>query len=180
MLWSYSHLSYTVNVLQHRSSHLVFEWYISSSASRQSPCSKGPTVSMSTAMAIQPSNFSGENKSMHPIVMATGTAAQSLGKLPRGWGIRASCSRGHCICQEGKDRAYRKIDTVEPVNTSVLLKSKFGSGILKFIIRSNKLHGCGCLEVWTLLTQTCLTSVTLKDLSTISCYTKAWIYLQKK
>lgn len=97
-------------------------------------------------MAIQPSNFSGENKSMPPIVTAAVTAAQSLGKSPRGWGIRASCSRGHCICQEGKDRAYRKIDTVEPVHPSFLLKSNFWSGILKFIIRSNKLHGCGCLN----------------------------------
>ncbi len=102
-------LSHTLLVLQlivthtqrqsHFSSHLVFEWYSISSASRQSPCSRGPRVRTSITMATQPNNLSGDRNAMPPIVMAASAAAHTLGKFPRGRGMRASSSLRLCICR---------------------------------------------------------------------------------
>lgn len=90
-------------VVTHRrvrtSSHLVLEWYSISSDSKQRPCSRGPRVSIRITTAAQPNNLSGDRNRTLPVVKAASATAHTWGKAPRGWGMRASWSLRHCICQ---------------------------------------------------------------------------------
>lgn len=78
--------------------NLVFEWCHSSSASRQSPCNRGPRVTTSVAKATRLITLPGDISKIPAVATAASRAAQSFGKLPRGRGIRESSSRRHCIC----------------------------------------------------------------------------------
>lgn len=92
-----------LSLLLQLSAHLVFEWCSISSASRQTPCKRGPRVRMSITMATQPNNISGDSRVTAPVVMAASTAAHTLGKCPRGRGMRKSWSCSDCICQQNRD-----------------------------------------------------------------------------
>lgn len=81
------------------SSHLVLEWYSISSGSKHRPCSRGPRVTIRVTTAAQPKNFSGDRNRTLPVVKAASATAHTRGKAPRGWGMRASWSLRHCICQ---------------------------------------------------------------------------------
>ena len=108
----YDSVTRLLHTQPHLFSHLVFEWCSISSASRQSPCSRGPRVRMSITMATQPNNLSGDRNSMPTIVMAASATAHTLGKAPRGRGMRASWSWSDCICQ-GTVRLFHKTTRID-------------------------------------------------------------------
>ena len=133
---------------KHNSSHTVaahlFEWCTISSASRQAPCSRGPSVTVSIAIATQPNNPWGDISTKLPIVTTTSTTAHTVGKLPRGWGMRASWSRRDCICKgtvskgqehtcetRGKDHSVCQATSLRKLLKAILRKSDMLSGSLQ-------------------------------------------------